>query len=647
MDVGIRKKMVALLTGVALVPLIVALLTIMIGGREVATNAAGRQMLLTASAEAVRLESLLVKDIEKLAVALQYDHSVPEALSGYDKALKINELSDLDAGWAAMPVTASPLKEILANPIARKLRRMQQDAPFVAEVLVTDRFGQLQVATEKTSDYYQADEDWWIKAFADGRGKIYVPPVRYDRSAGLWSINVCLPIIMDGEVVGVAKAVLDITNWVRYERTIGDERAQFMIVQRDGKIVSRADTVPLTASVSEWNEVIGQTAAPGWRLTQDGQIQGYATARFAASVGDLSIDCPQWIVVAGVSQSDALSNIYWLSGVALAVGAMVVSGLFVVGLWLVDRSLVRRILRLERATSRVSQGDFEHRISLEAKRHLLLGDDEIDELIADFNRMVERIESSHRQLKQANELKMDFIRIAGHELRTPVGYIMGMTRLADLNQDPERLRKAVRQIRDKAKRLNDILVDMFKLLPEQRYAEPMDYSLVGITELLEDVFAEVQPFAEQRHQRLQIEVHDAPDSLECDRAKIVDILENLLMNAVKFTPDGGCVSLIVGLQLGGYVSFKVVDEGPGIPQSELPKVFDAFFTGGDVLQHSTGTSGYCKRGMGLGLAVVKHFVNLHGGDVRVTSTQEGCTFVVAIPQEPPARKDRPRSPIKN
>ena len=103
----------------------------------------------------------------------------------------------------------------------------------------------------------------------------------------------------------------------------------------------------------------------------------------------------------------------------------------------------------------------------------------------------------------------------------------------------------------------------------------------------------------------------------------------------------------MGLQLGGYVSFKVVDEGPGIPQSELPKVFDAFFTGGDVLQHSTGTSGYCKRGMGLGLAVVKHFVKLHGGDVRVTSTQQGCTFVVSIPQEPPARKDRPKSPVEN
>ena len=647
MDVGIRKKMVALLTGVALVPLIVALLTIVIGGREVATSAAGREMQLTAEAEAVRLESLLSKDIEKLEVALQYDQSVPAALAACDQALMVDELADLDAGWAGLPETASPLKEILASPIAEKLRRMQQDAPYVAEVLVTDRFGQLQAATSRTTDYYQADEDWWLKAFADGRGKIYVPPVEYDQSAGLWSINVCVPIILDGEVIGVAKAVLDISNWVRYQRTIGDERAELMIVQRDGKIVSRADTVPLKVSASWWDETIGHAARPGWRLTADGRIQGYAPARFETGAGGLSIDGPRWIVIAGVGQSEALGEIYWLSGVALAIGAAVVAGLFAVGLLLVDRGLVRRILRLGRATRRVSQGDFEHRISLKVRQRRLLGSDEIDELIEDFNRMVERIQSSHRQLKEANDLKMDFIRIAGHELRTPVGYIMGMTRLVDLSQDPERLRKAMGQIHDKTERLSDILTDMFKLLPEQRYAEPIDYSLVAITELLEDVFADVQPFAEQRRQRLKFEVKDAPDVLECDRAKMIDVLENLLMNAVKFTPDGGCVSVMVGRQLGGYISFKVVDEGPGIPRGEVPRIFDAFFTGGDVLQHSTGTSGYGKRGMGLGLAVVKHFVKLHGGDVRVTSTPQGCTFVVSIPEEPPARKDRPRSPVED
>jgi len=647
MDVGIRKKMVALLTGVALVPLIAALLTIVIGSREVATSAAGRQMLLTALAESVRLESLLGKDIEKLEVALQYDESVPAALAACDKALKVNELADLDAGWAALPETAPPLKEILASPIARKLRRMQQDAPYVAEVLVTDRFGQLQAATEKTSDYYQADEDWWRQAFADGRGKIYVPPVQYDQSAGLWSINVCMPIIFNDEVVGVAKAVLDISNWVRYERTVGDERAELMIVQRDGKIVSRADTVPLTAGASAWDDAIGRAAAPGWRLTPDGRIQGYAPAHFEVGVGALGIETPRWIVVASMGRSEALGEVYWLSGVALAIGAAVVAGLFAVGLLLVDRSLVRRIVRLARATRRVSRGDFEHRISLKTRQRRLLGSDEIDQLFEDFNRMVERIQSSHRQLMEANDLKMDFIRIAGHELRTPVGYIMGMTRLANLSRDPERLAKAVGQIRDKAERLSDILMDMFKLLPEQRYAELIDYCRVPITKLLEDVLADVQPFAEQRRQRVKVEAHDAPEVLECNRPKMIDVLVNLLMNAVKFTPDGGCVLVTVGRQLGGYVSFKVTDEGSGIPKSELPRVFDAFFTGGDVLQHSTGTSGHGKRGMGLGLAVVKHFVKLHGGDVQVTSTQQGCTFAVSIPEEPPARKDRPRSPVED
>ena len=88
----------------------------------------------------------------------------------------------------------------------------------------------------------------------------------------------------------------------------------------------------------------------------------------------------------------------------------------------------------------------------------------------------------------------------------------------------------------------------------------------------------------------------------------------------------------------------MTDQGPGIAEKYIERIFQPFYTGGDVLRHSTGVAEYGKQGMGLGLAVVSHFAELHGGDVRVNSTPQGCTFVVSIPTQPPPRKDRPAEP---
>ena len=125
---------------------------------------------------------------------------------------------------------------------------------------------------------------------------------------------------------------------------------------------------------------------------------------------------------------------------------------------------------------------------------------------------------------------------------------------------------------------------------------------------------------------------------------LYDVIENLVMNAIKFTPDGGVVEVAVGAELGGRVSIAVKDQGPGIPQIDLPHIFEPFFSGGEVLQHSTGRSGYEKRGMGLGLAIVRHFIQLHAGTVTVSAGKSGTVFAITIPIEPPPPQHRPERP---
>lgn len=636
MKVSLRAKLVALLTMVALIPLLAALLTIGIGGRHVATESFGKMMLLTASAESTALRGGLSGDIAKLQVALQHEPSVVAALAGHDRQIPTVELSKLDAGWPTMPVEAEPLAGVLAHPIAEKMRRLQeQDARF-AEVLVTDRFGQLVAATARTTDYYQADEEWWLRAYNDGRGRVYIPPISYDDSAGLWSVDLCVPVRRGEEVVGVAKAVLDVSQWVAFGREVGERQASIMLVQADGTVVSRRETAPLTRRAEHWQGAIADGREAGWRATPNGEIQGFAPIRLRGRLFDVDVVAPSWVVVAYVGESEVLGDVRWLSGIALATGLAVIAGLFLAGLLLIDRSIVRRVLRLARATRRVTRGDLTHRIRSRWAGRRVLGPDEIDDLARDFNRMVGRIQHSHRELQEANEMKTDFIRIAGHELRTPVSYILGLAKLLAGRQDPERLAKAVAAMGTKARRLNDIIDAMFKLMPRQRRAEWLQYSQVKVSELLEEAFVDCQPFAERRHQRLIVEGGQTQQTIRADRAKLRDIVVNLGMNAIKFTPDGGTVRLQAAAELGGLLAISVVDCGPGIPETELPHIFEPFFSGGDVLKHSTGQAGYRKRGMGLGLTVVKHFAELHGGHVRVHSTPKGCTFTVSIPVEPPA-----------
>jgi len=100
----------------------------------------------------------------------------------------------------------------------------------------------------------------------------------------------------------------------------------------------------------------------------------------------------------------------------------------------------------------------------------------------------------------------------------------------------------------------------------------------------------------------------------------------------------------LGRQLGDQVSIRVIDQGPGIADADMPHLFEPFFSTSDVMKHSSGDSGYQKRGMGLGLAIVKRFTRLHGGDVHVATGPKGSTFTVTIPVEPPPRDARPEEP---
>lgn len=271
--------------------------------------------------------------------------------------------------------------------------------------------------------------------------------------------------------------------------------------------------------------------------------------------------------------------------------------------------------------------------------HLLV---ERRKLIEELKQTNSRLEESNARLEQANSLKRAFIEVASHELNTPVAVILGMTDLWEMmpgKASAESQSAWLKRIQSAGKRLAGTVERMLKLLRADRFDEPLVLRSTDLDPLIRHVVNQVQPFLEARHQTVQIEVAPGLGTAEIDPAKVGDVLTNLLVNAIKFTADGGEITILANPEGEDFVRIRVKDHGVGIELADRAHLFEPFFTGYDTMHHSSGEYQFCKKGIGLGLCLVKTFVELHGGSVDFQGTEEhGSTFGITLPRHPPRRR---------
>jgi signal transduction histidine kinase len=191
------------------------------------------------------------------------------------------------------------------------------------------------------------------------------------------------------------------------------------------------------------------------------------------------------------------------------------------------------------------------------------------------------------------------------------------------------LSEGLKSVGAKADRLNRIVQAMLKLARGGALSDGLTVEEFDFADLLDEMQKAVAPLVKERGQTLEIDARGLTP-IHADRDKLFDIVENLTTNAIKFTPEGGTVRIAARWEGDRFV-FSVSDRGTGIPPEEQAHLFEPFFSGGEVLQHSSGEGGYQKRGMGLGLALVKYFVELHRGSVAVATGPDGSTFTVTLP----------------
>lgn len=253
-----------------------------------------------------------------------------------------------------------------------------------------------------------------------------------------------------------------------------------------------------------------------------------------------------------------------------------------------------------------------------------------NELVAAYK----ALSHANTQLKKLDQMKSAFINITSHELRTPMFCISGMLYIVrdGLPSQAVELRKNIDVAIRSAKRLEKLIVNTLKLLEGERYEKRLNMTVTPMKAVVDRALAAVEPFIQVRGQKIVVSAPGDFPHAEMDPDKINDVLINLLMNAIKFTPDGGTIAVDILQPENEYVEVHVRDEGVGIAEEDQPHIFEIFFTGMDVLHHASGEYEFLRQGFGLGLAIVKKFVEMHGGNVGMTSVVgEGSDFYFTIP----------------
>jgi PAS domain S-box-containing protein len=238
-------------------------------------------------------------------------------------------------------------------------------------------------------------------------------------------------------------------------------------------------------------------------------------------------------------------------------------------------------------------------------------------------------ERLYRQAEESSRLKEEFLATISHELRTPLSAILGWARMLRLGQlSPENTSKALDTIERNARaqaQLVDDLLDVSRIITGKLR---MDVRPADPNSFIDAAVEAVRPAAEAKGVRIQKVMDTGPISIPGDPVRLQQVVWNLLSNAIKFTPRDGRVQ-IRSERVNSHLEIVVSDTGQGISPDFLPHVFDRFRQADQKTSRQHG-------GMGLGLAIVRHLVELHGGSVRADSEGEdkGATFTVTLPISP-------------
>ena len=294
------------------------------------------------------------------------------------------------------------------------------------------------------------------------------------------------------------------------------------------------------------------------------------------------------------------------------VGAGII-GIIIISL--LSRRLLRSVHHLTLAAKRISNGDFSQRIAETGK-------DEIGELNKTFNMMTDRLENTNIHRKN---LMADI----AHEIRTPVSNIQGYIEAVKDNVLPPNT-KTIDIIHGQVTHLSKLIEDLRLLALTESDSLKLQISHESIQELIEKCISANNLIISEKNLDIHLKFSDSLPLIEIDRTRILQVLDNIVGNAITHTTEKGQINISVKSTSKNTISIFITNSGSSISEKDMPYIFDRFYR---VDQSRTRTTG----GSGLGLPIAKQLINAHNGDLKVESNQDEkepeTTFIITLPKK--------------
>jgi signal transduction histidine kinase len=366
-------------------------------------------------------------------------------------------------------------------------------------------------------------------------------------------------------------------------------------------------------------------------LGEDPRDPGRRKVFSAAPIGPPDAPAGYLYVILGGEQYDsAVAMIQTSHVLRLGLGASLAALIFVLASGLLLFALItRRVRRLGAAVEQFKDSGFAAPLGLDPPTPRQDGD-EIDRLGATFGKMAERMSQQLAELRRTDGLRRELVANVSHDLRTPItslrGYLETLSVKVDSLTEAER-REYLEIALAHSERLAELVSELFELARLESCTTRLEVEPFALAELVQDSVQQFRLEAEEKKIRLSADLPEASHRVRADVGLIARVLDNLLDNAMRYTPSGGRVT--VGLrEQEEKLRVWIEDSGPGIPPEHLPHLFDRFFRrpAGERVDHG---------GIGLGLAIARRALELHGSTLEVESQPgRGSCFAFELAAEP-------------
>jgi signal transduction histidine kinase len=277
--------------------------------------------------------------------------------------------------------------------------------------------------------------------------------------------------------------------------------------------------------------------------------------------------------------------------------------------------MTRRLHAVRNVVIGFKEGDYHKRLPEKS-------DDDFGQLSRAFNQMADTIVGNMDELKRTDDLRRELVANVSHDLRSPLASIQGYLETIMLKMEslsPEELKGFVQISLDNVNKLGRLVAELFELSKLDAHQIEPKQEIFSVSELVQDIAMKYKPEVEEKGIDIKTELDQNLPMARGDIGMIERVLTNLIENAIRYTPEHGAV-LIQSRRENGSVRVKVADSGPGIPETDLPHIFDRFY-------HGRGGGIRGESGAGLGLAIAKKILELHGSDIKVeTGPNMGTSF---------------------